>query len=59
MTTADDSLLFKLVLDDPLGLSLRNRTGHGLVRRRECTLENVLLVMQCYLVVASQPPVSP
>ncbi|HEX6539829.1 MAG TPA: DUF4209 domain-containing protein, partial [Candidatus Dormibacteraeota bacterium] len=53
--TPDDALFFSLVLDDPLCLNLRNRVGHGLVRRGECTPEAVLLLLQCYLLVASLP----
>ena len=54
--TPDDAFFFSLVLDDELCLNLRNRVGHGLVRRGECTLEAVLLLLQCYLLVASRPP---
>lgn len=56
--TADQALCFRLVMEEVLGLNLRGRTGHGLLRLHDCTLENTLLVLQCYLVVASlaSPP---
>ena len=56
--TPDQAFFFSLVLDDELCLNLRNRVGHGLVRRGECTLEAVLLLLQCYLLVATRPPFS-
>ncbi len=54
--TPDDAFLFHLVLDDPRGLNLRNRTGHGLMRRTSCSPEALTCVLQCYAVVASLPP---
>jgi hypothetical protein len=51
--TADQLLFFRLVIDEPLGLNLRNRTGHGRVRRPDCSTETMLLLLQCYLVVAA------
>jgi hypothetical protein len=51
--TTDDCLLFNLVLDGPLGMNLRNRIGHGLVRKPDCSPEAVVAVLQCYAVVFS------
>jgi hypothetical protein len=50
--TSDDALLFTLALDEPRGLNLRNRIGHGLVRIRDCSQEALVTVLQCYAIVA-------
>jgi hypothetical protein len=50
--TPDDALLFTLALDEPRGLNLRNRIGHGLVRIRDCSQEALVTVLQCYAIVA-------
>ena len=54
----DDTFLFRLVLEDPRGLHLRDRTAHGLMRKSSCTPQALVCVLQCYSVVAALPPVS-
>lgn len=53
----DDAFLFRLVLEEPRGLHLRDRIGHGLMRKASCTPEALVCVLHCYAVVASLPPV--
>jgi hypothetical protein len=54
----DDAFLFRLVLEDPRGLHLRDRTAHGLMRKASCTPEALVCVLQCYAVVSTLPPVT-
>jgi hypothetical protein len=54
----DDAFLFRLVLEDPRGLHLRDRTAHGLMRKLTCTPQDLVCVLQCYAVVAALLPVT-
>jgi hypothetical protein len=54
----DDAFLFRLVLEEPRGLHLRDRTAHGLMRKASCTPQALVCVLQCYAVVAGLPTVT-
>jgi hypothetical protein len=49
----DLTTYFEVVLIRPDALNLRNRTGHGLVKRRDCTRTNVQRVLHCYLLLVN------
>lgn len=53
MLGEDLATYFEVLLIRPAALNLRNRTGHGLVKRRDCTRTNVQRILHCYLVLTN------